>query len=161
MIPDLVTERTLPHPLLTTEAALIAAAWVPLLVQRIGAVRVEPGPTRDQGDTVEHTFHLHPGKTPFPGFDGAWTLELIYTRPAHRQEDVVVPQDPRLAPLAINKGQLSLTPSGDGTRITLEGVSQCRLPLIRRWVDPWARRKTEKLFTRWVDALDEAIRAQA
>ncbi|MFN3202431.1 MAG: hypothetical protein ACE366_28790 [Bradymonadia bacterium] len=151
-------EYTLAHAATDLEDLIISGAWLEPLTARVGQLSVDASEPIDRGDMVERTYRLVPSSTPFPGFDGAWTLETIYTRPAHRLEYVVIPQDARLAPWAINKGQVSVHPAGEGhTRLVFEGISRCRLPVIKRWVDRWAAGRTEKLFNVWVEILTRQL----
>lgn len=128
-------------------------SWPDLQLTLSGSV----GPSDPVRDIVEMRLRCQPTGTSARIRRG-WLLELIYTRPARRMEYVLVPEDAPLAPWAINKGQITLHPtSGGHTDLCLEGRTRCRVPGLRRWLEPKLEGEATRLFVAWASGLDEIV----
>ena len=146
-------------PLAKVEETFLSRRFLDVLKERMTSVKeIEVLEFDDSGPTVRRRvrYRLHPiikrvGLKKIPPEAFEWVEESEYYRDSHSMTFTNVLTHPRLRPLFINTGKVTLSPDGAKTVRRLEGELAIKVPVLGRMAE-------KVVYSRATDILAEESR---
>ncbi len=159
-------EHVFSAPVAKVEESFLSPGFLEALRERMTSVKeIEALDFDDQGRTVRRRvrYRLHPiikrvglKKVPPEAFE--WVEESEYDRETHSMTFTNVLTHPRLRPLFINRGRVTLTPDGAKTVRRLEGELVVNVPVLGRVAEKVVHSRAAEILAEESKILESLIK---